>query len=122
MSENRPCGEIRPTGRHQGTQAKRLSSYRQQILARLQRGPATNRELNEICLRYSARIKELRDAGHGIRIIHREQCTGKVVYALDAQDKAHRCFSQLEEYTTESGQRALRCAECRRFYGRLRSQ
>lgn len=36
------------------------------ILARLQRGPATNRDLNEIAFRYSARIAELRDRGHVI--------------------------------------------------------
>ena len=42
-------------------------TQRDRILARLRRGPATNAELNDICFRYSARIYELRAAGHDIR-------------------------------------------------------
>ena len=43
-------------------------SQRDRILARLQRGPATNAEFVDMrILRYSARIHELRDAGHDIR-------------------------------------------------------
>lgn len=37
-----------------------------EILARLRQGPATNTELTQICLRYSARIHELRRSGHTI--------------------------------------------------------
>ena len=40
----------------------------ERVLARLQRGPATNADFaNMRILRYSARIHELRDAGHDIR-------------------------------------------------------
>ena len=41
-------------------------TQKQQILARLRRGPATNRDLNAIAFRYSARIAELRAEGHQI--------------------------------------------------------
>jgi hypothetical protein len=41
-------------------------TQKERILARLQRGPATNRDLNQIAFRYSARIAELRDEGHSI--------------------------------------------------------
>ena len=41
-------------------------SQKERILARLRKGPATNRELNDIAFRYSARISELRDEGHAI--------------------------------------------------------
>ena len=47
------------------------SGKRRRILARLEQGPATNRALNKICFRYSARIWEIRKAiatlGWGIR-------------------------------------------------------
>ena len=44
----------------------RLNRQAEAVLARLRRGPATNVELNEIAFRYSARIEELRKAGHRI--------------------------------------------------------
>ena len=44
----------------------RLAGQNKQILERLKRGPATNRELNEIVFRYSARIFELREVGYNI--------------------------------------------------------
>jgi hypothetical protein len=49
--------------------APRLSGQRLRILERLRRGPATNRELNAICLRFGSRLMELRDLGHQIRTI-----------------------------------------------------
>lgn len=41
----------------------RRRSKKAQILAALQRGPQTSRQLNAICYRYSARIWELRGDG-----------------------------------------------------------
>ena len=41
----------------------RLSRQCTRILGRLQSGPATNIELNEICFRYSARLHDLKKAG-----------------------------------------------------------
>jgi hypothetical protein len=58
------------------------SSKAAQILKALSTGPKTNRELNEIAFRYSARIHELRKAGHNIQIISEYRDTGLVVYAL----------------------------------------
>ena len=48
------------------TTTTRPLTQKGRILARLQRGPATNRELNLIAFRYSARIAELRNEGHHI--------------------------------------------------------
>jgi hypothetical protein len=42
------------------TEIKRRSKSKVLILARLEQGPATNEELNEICYRYGARIWELK--------------------------------------------------------------
>jgi hypothetical protein len=49
--------------------APRLSGQRLKILERLRRGPATNRELNEIGLGFARRLMELRELGHQIRTI-----------------------------------------------------
>jgi hypothetical protein len=46
--------------------AETRAKQRAAILARLQQGPATNADLNKIGHRYSARIFELREAGHTI--------------------------------------------------------
>jgi hypothetical protein len=45
------------------TEIKRRSKSKALILARLEQGPATNEELNEICYRYGARIWELKREG-----------------------------------------------------------
>lgn len=45
---------------------KRLSRQCAAIIARLRRGPATNRELSEIALKYTSRISDCRDAGFNI--------------------------------------------------------
>lgn len=44
----------------------RLAGQCAKIIARLRKGPATNRELCEIGLNYRARISELRQAGWNI--------------------------------------------------------
>lgn len=46
---------------------KARDANRTKILAKLVKSPATNHELNRICLRYGARIFELRQAGHAIK-------------------------------------------------------
>lgn len=43
-----------------------MATQADRILERLKRGPATNRELNGIAFRYSARIHELRRDGYDI--------------------------------------------------------
>ena len=60
----------------------RFPGQRGEILARLQRGPATNVELSKIGLRFGARLKELRDAGYQIVIV--SDVGGVVTYALNA--------------------------------------
>ena len=60
----------------------RLNTQRQRILERLQYGPVTNLELNHLAFRYSARIHELRQAWHPIRLTHQDRVTGVSTYAL----------------------------------------
>jgi hypothetical protein len=54
---------------------RRMSS-KERVLARLQSGTATNVELNRICFRFGARIKELRNAGRKIE----GRCVGNGVW------------------------------------------
>lgn len=60
-----------------------MSTQKERILAALRRGPVTNRELNSIAFRYSARIAELRADGHDIRTYRLPgRSDGLRVYAL----------------------------------------
>ena len=61
----------------------RPMTQKERILARLQRGPATNRDLNAIAFRYSARIAELRDEGHNITWRGVKGCPGITLYRLE---------------------------------------
>ena len=63
--------------------ATRPMTQKERILHRLQRGPATNRDLNAIAFRYSARIAELRDEGHAIAWRAVKGCPGLTRYWLD---------------------------------------
>ena len=63
----------------------RLSNQSARILARLQVGPATNRELAEISLKYTGRISDLRKAGYDVKVIERDHATGRTVYALETR-------------------------------------
>lgn len=60
----------------------RLSAQCQQMLDRLRYGPATNRDLAEIGLKYTGRISDLRAAGY--RIVVTSKCveTGRCIYEL----------------------------------------
>ena len=71
-----------PLEAHQGGKPEpaRFTGQRGEILAMLQRGPATNVELSKIGLRFGARLKELRDAGYQIVIV--SEVGGVVTYAL----------------------------------------
>ena len=59
-------------------------SQKERILARLRKGPATNRELNDIAFRYSARIAELRDEGHAIAWRAVKGRPGLTLYRLES--------------------------------------
>lgn len=60
----------------------RLRGQNARILARLQAGPASNRELAALSLKYTARLSDLRAAGYDVRVVTRDHHTGHVVYAL----------------------------------------
>jgi len=60
----------------------RTSTQRDLILDALTLGPKSNLYLNEIAFRYSARIHELRKAGHNIVITSHDRKTGVTVYEL----------------------------------------
>ena len=59
----------------------RLSAQCQRILARLQQGSATRRELTQIALNATARLSELRMAGYDVQVVERHP-SGLTVYAL----------------------------------------
>ena len=60
----------------------RLTGQNAEILARLRCGPATNRELARISLKYTSRISDLRKAGYDVRVISRDRRTGHTLYEL----------------------------------------
>ena len=65
------------------TTATRPMTQKERILARLRKGPASNRELNVIAFRYSARIAELRDEGHSIQWAAAKDRPGLTIYRLE---------------------------------------
>lgn len=66
--------------------AERTATQRDKILALLRQGSVTNFELADICIRYSARIHELRKEGHEIETVARlpgkDKNSALVVYRL----------------------------------------
>ncbi|NLX57310.1 MAG: hypothetical protein GXY58_19545 [Planctomycetaceae bacterium] len=54
----------------------RLTGQNAAILERLKRGPATNRELAAISLKYTSRISDLRAAGYDVVVVDRDRATG----------------------------------------------
>ena len=60
----------------------RLTGQRAKIIERLQSGPATNTELTQIAMRFTARIHELRKCGYDIRIVRQDRDSGLVWYEL----------------------------------------
>ena len=59
---------------------RRLSGQNLAILERLQRGPATNRELAALSLKYTSRISDLRAAGYDVQAERHEG--GLTIYRL----------------------------------------
>jgi hypothetical protein len=66
-------------------EVKRLSTQNAQILARLTRGPATNKELSGLSLKYTSRISDLRKAGYQVAVTDHDRGSGRTVYALIPQ-------------------------------------
>ena len=60
--------------------APRLDSQCDRMLARLQKGPATNVELSGISLKYTSRVTDLRQLGHIIEC--EKRMSGVTVYRL----------------------------------------
>ena len=60
----------------------RLTGQNAAILERLQRGPATNRELAAISLKYTSRISDVRAAGYDVVVVDRDRATGNTMYEL----------------------------------------
>jgi len=61
---------------------ERLTGQRLKIVERLQAGQATNVELSQIAMRFTARIYELRKCGYDIRIVRQDRDSGLVWYEL----------------------------------------
>ena len=61
---------------------KRTATQRHLIIGRLLKGRAANIELYGYALNLTARISELRKAGHVIKVVARDYGTGIVWYAL----------------------------------------
>jgi guanylate kinase len=61
---------------------RRLTGQSLRILERLRQGPATNRELAAISLKYTSRNSDLRKAGYDVQVIEHDRKTGLAVYAL----------------------------------------
>lgn len=62
------------------SELRRLSGQNLRILERLQRGPATNRELAAISLKYTSRVSDLRAAGYDVQADRK--AGGLTVYRL----------------------------------------
>ena len=60
----------------------RLSRHASLILERLQRGPASNRELAAISLKYTGRISDLRANGYAVECFNHDYKTGEAWYRL----------------------------------------
>ena len=73
------------------TPKRRKPTQRERILARLEAGPTTNRDLNNIAFRFGARILELRSDGYDIRCYPLKPAKGLYIYSigpLDMEDAA----------------------------------
>ena len=60
----------------------RLTRQCRLILERLRQGPASNRELSRLALKYTGRLSDLRRAGYVVTIVRQDHVTGEVIYEL----------------------------------------
>lgn len=77
--------EILPRDTHvtEPAEIKRLANQNDAILARLQRGRASNAELSQISLKYTSRISDLRKKGYTITC--ERHPGGGATYTLEGQ-------------------------------------
>lgn len=81
----RECRCVEPSDPHvEPVERPRLRGQNGKILARLQRGPATNDELSHIARKYTSRISDLRDAGYNVVCFDEDKRTGVTWYRLEA--------------------------------------
>lgn len=79
----KPQATVEPRDRGVPDEAKpRLRGQCLAVLERLRQGPATNRELAAISLKYTGRISDLRKAGHAIPPPVEDPVTGLATYRL----------------------------------------
>jgi hypothetical protein len=62
----------------------RLTGQNLKIIERLRQGPATNRELSLISLKYTGRVSDCRRAGY--KIVCEKRDGGLTVYSLEARN------------------------------------
>lgn len=75
--------KIAPRDTHvEKVERPRLTGQNQAVLERLQQGPATNFELNQIAIKYTSRISDLRAAGYNVVVVDRDRATGRTMYQL----------------------------------------
>jgi hypothetical protein len=68
--DNTPLPQALPEkGEERADERNRRATQRDKILSLLREGNVTNFELADVCIRYSARIHELRKAGHVIETV-----------------------------------------------------
>lgn len=74
------------TAEHELNRSGRRTTQLDRILGRLRQGPATNRELAKISLKYTGRVSDARSLGHVIEVEQRGR--GITLYSLthDAGD------------------------------------
>lgn len=74
------------------TEAARLSGQNAQILALLEKRPASNDELSRIARKYTSRLSEIRawlkPQGKDVLIVDRDHGTGLVYYAIGLLEQA----------------------------------
>lgn len=64
------------------SESQRLSKQCAAILARLERGRVSNRELASVALKYTSRVSDLRARGHNVQVVARDHESGLTWYAL----------------------------------------
>lgn len=75
--------KIAPRDTHvEKVERPRLTGQNQAVLERLQQGPATNFELNQIAIKYTSRVSDLRAAGYNVVVVDRDRATGRTMYQL----------------------------------------
>jgi hypothetical protein len=67
---------------------QRLSRQCAAILARLQQGPVTNRDLSQLALSYTRRLSDLREAGYAVECYRSDEATGVNWYRLTGDSHA----------------------------------